>query len=55
MNVNDEIYMVDINTMQTEEIAITRMNQDSLEYDVPFTVDTTNLSEQAKKQAYQRI
>ena len=37
LNVNNEIYMLDINTMQTEEIAIARMNQDSLGYDVPFT------------------
>ena len=40
--------MLDINTMETEEIAVARVNTESLEYDVPLTVDTTNLSKQTK-------
>ena len=48
LSVNNDIYMLDVNTMATEEIPIARMNKESLEYDVPLTFDTTNLSKQAK-------
>ena len=41
LSVNNDIYMLDINTMATEEIPIARMNTESLEYDVPCLLYTS--------------
>ena len=47
VNVDSQIYIVDILNMKREEIEMKSASDDFLEYEVPYSVDTSTLNEEA--------